>query len=144
MATLESLAKKLNRLADRLDDEVRAAKVETAMAVMGHLVEETPVDTSEALSNWQGSTGSIPGRIGPLSPGEAGSSQAASASAALAAARAVFEAAPVASPLVISNVVPYIQRLNEGWSKQHPGGFVEAAVLVGRSVLRRRRWFRGR
>lgn len=144
MATLESLAKRLNRLADRLDDEVQTAKVETAMAVMQSLVDNTPVDTTEALSNWQGSTGSIPGRIGPLSPGVGGSTKGASASAALANARAVFEAAPANVPLVISNAVPYIRRLNEGSSSQHPGGFVEAAVLVGRSFLRRRRWFRGR
>ena len=29
----------------------------------------------------------------------------------------------------ISNNVPYITRLNEGWSKQAPAGFVQAAIL---------------
>ena len=34
--------------------------------------------------------------------------------------------------LFIANNAPYISDLNAGSSKQHPGGFVEAAILIGR------------
>ena len=144
-ATLTSLADRLDRLADGLDDEVKDAKVDTAMAVVGYLAQITPVDTSRAISNWQGSVGtpSAPQR-GPHSPGLRGSTKGASVAATIAAARAVFEAAPPNADLFISNDLPYIRPLDAGSSKQHPGGFVAKSVLVGRSILRRRVWFRGR
>jgi len=145
MGTLKSLAARLDRLAGKIDDEMKAAKTETALAVVTYLVNVTPVDTSEALSNWQGSTGgNIPDAIGPIVPGLAGSSRGASASEAIARARAIFEAAPASSPLVISNAAGHIKYLNDGSSAQHPGGFVEASLLVGRDTLRKRKWFRGK
>ena len=114
------------------------------MAVINYLIDQTPVDTSEALSNWQASTGGgVPGAIGPIVPGEAGSTRAASASEAKSRAKAIFEAAPASLPLVISNAAGHIVPLNEGSSAQHPGGFVEASLLVGTSFLRNRKWFRG-
>jgi hypothetical protein len=145
MATLDSLAAKLERMAARLDDELKAAKTEVGTAVITALVNTTPVDTSQALSNWQASFGApnAPSRP-PISPGLAGSTRASSASAAIAQAQGVFAITPARAPLFISNSLPYIVPLNEGSSSQAPAGFVARAVLVGNSVLRRRKWFRGR
>lgn len=36
----------------------------------------------------------------------------------------------IGQPLHIQNAVPYIGRLNDGWSTQAPSGFVEKAVLA--------------
>lgn len=143
--TLANLAARMNRLADRLDEESRAAKLEVGMAVVSYLAYITPVDTSEALSNWQASTGGgVPGPIPPHFAGLAGSTRGASAAEAVQRARTVFEAAPASSPLVISNAAGHIAYLNAGSSAQHPGGFVEASLVVGRSILRKRKWFRGK
>lgn len=37
-------------------------------------------------------------------------------------------------PLHIQNAVPYIERLNDGWSSQAPAGFVEKSVLAANGV----------
>lgn len=141
---LASLAARLNRLADDLDEIEKDAKTVVGMAVMNHLVNNTPVDTSQALSNWSASGGEIPGFHGPHVAGEMGSTRGASASIALSEARAVMDALPPQTPLVISNAAPYIRRLDEGHSRQHAGGFVAAAILVGKMALRNFKPFRGR
>lgn len=37
----------------------------------------------------------------------------------------------LADTIYISNALPYIRRLNDGWSTQAPAGFIDAAVQVG-------------
>lgn len=139
MATLKSLADRLFRVADSLDTELKAAKTEVATTLVRELVQRTPVDTSRALSNWQATTGTALGRIDPHVMGKGGSTQEASAAIAIAQATAAIRAAAPEQVLAIFNALPYIQRLNEGYSDQAPAGFVEAAVMVARAVLRARK-----
>lgn len=138
MATLKQLAARLNDYADNLDDIVYERIARITLAVVRALVYDTPVDTSQALSNWQvgGSTGSP---IPPHYRGAGGSTQGASAAAAIAAAEDAIAAARGAQRLVIFNSLPYIRALNEGSSRQAPAGFVEAAILRGRLEARARR-----
>lgn len=82
--TLLDLAVSLERRVDELDKKASEAAVKIALTVLGDLVYVTPVDTSQALSNWQVSVGATPsGSIPPYFPGEQGSTQKASAQAAL-------------------------------------------------------------
>ncbi len=135
--SLLDLAARLDRIADGLDDDLKGAKTAVAGAVVRYLLDHTPVDTTEALSNWRASRGTaLTGAIPPLVAGKGGSTRSASLSAALAAAMTVIEAASGQELLVIFNNVPYIQRLNDGYSAQAPAGWVEQAVLVGRSTAR--------
>lgn len=137
MATLKSLARRLNRLADNLDDVYLARRDKIAMAIMRALVDATPVDTSQALSNWRVSTsGTVGAHIAAHFPGEQGSTQGTSAAKALGDAMAALKAGKTTQALVIFNSVPYIRRLNEGYSGQAPAGFVEKAVLAGRLAAR--------
>lgn len=134
--TLRGLAERLENRAAKLDEQVSRLAVETADAIVSDLVNVTPVDTSQALSNWQVSVGSpVNGSIPPYVPGEGGSTQGLSASAALAEARAMLKTKKPGQVIYISNVLRYIQRLNDGSSKQAPAGFVERAVLLGRRYL---------
>lgn len=110
-----------------------------ALKILTYLVENTPVDTSQALSNWRIAVGGSSygaQAIGAYFPGLAGSTQGASAAAAIAAAREALKKAQPKKAIAIINQVPYIQRLNEGWSAQSPGGFVEASLLVGKAAVR--------
>lgn len=133
MATLKSLAGRLNRLADSLDDKLNERKQAVATAIVTNLIQVTPVDTSKALSNWRVTTdGTIGAHIAAHFMGKAGSTQAASASAAIADAERAIKSSKPLDVLVIFNAVPYIRRLNEGSSAQAPAGFVEKAILIGR------------
>lgn len=138
MATLKQLAARLNKLADNADQLADEAKARVALAIVKQLVADTPVDTSQALSNWRVGTGSTPPAIPPYYAGAQGSTRAASLAAAISAAEAAIAANKSADVLVIFNAVPYIRRLNEGSSRQAPAGFIEKAVLAGRLAARRK------
>ncbi len=136
--TLLDLANSLERRVAKLDEEASKAAVKVALTIIGDLVYVTPVDTSQALSNWQASLNSpVDSKIPPHFPGQQGSTQKASASAALEAARSVLSGKKPGDKIYISNVLPYIRRLNDGYSAQAPAGFVERAVLVGRKHARK-------
>lgn len=135
MVTLLDLAKDMDELSVLIRLRSREMTKYVALRVITYLIESTPADVSTALSNWRvavsgSSYGAEP--IPAYVPGVAGSSAEASAQAAVAAAKEALKKAQPKRALAIVNAVPYLKLLNEGWSDQHPGGFVEASILVGR------------
>ena len=110
-----------------VDKAVRMAALAADQAV----VLGTPVDKGRARSNWIVSLGA-PSRttVDPHVPGEGGSTAGANANAALAQGAAVIGgySGLIHGSIAISNNLPYIGRLNTGYSKQAPAGFVEKAV----------------
>lgn len=89
-----------------------------ALDVTANLKETTPVDTGWARSNWVPSVGAaFTGTIGSPSAVTSSGGEGAIAGYRLGQG-SVF----------ISNNVPYIGRLNEGYSSQAPAGFVQRAV----------------
>jgi hypothetical protein len=86
----------------------------------------TPVDTGWARANW------VP-RIGEPFRGTAGTREQAEAGNVSGAEQGAGQASLLGYRLergrvYISNNVPYIGRLNDGYSRQAPRGFVQAAV----------------
>lgn len=133
MASLLDLANRLEKVATKLDETASDAAVKVASEILKDLLNVTPVDTSKALSNWQIGLGSPPdARLKPYFPGLGGSTQEASANAALKAGLDVLKGKKAGVTIYITNNLPYIRRLNDGYSKQAPAGFVERAVLIGR------------
>lgn len=133
---LFALADSLERKAAAIDKAASQTAVDTALAIVGDLAYKTPVDTSEALSNWQVTLDApASGRISPHYPGEGGSTQRASAQETINRAKAVLANKKPGQPIYITNNAPYIKRLNDGYSGQQPAGFVERAVLIGRKML---------
>ena len=139
MATLKDLHRRMNRIADNIDDAVKEVRDDTAAYLVEELIDRTPVDTSKALSNWRVTVGAIMPDIPALTVGSRGSTRAASAASALAAAQAAIRAADPKAVLVIFNSVKYIRALNGGSSSQAPAGFVEAAHLLARMFAKTRR-----
>lgn len=137
MATLSDLASKMRSMAAAVPIEANKLKQEIATTIAVDLVSATPVDTSKAVSNWQGSVGSpITAVRAPYASGQKGSTRSESGAAALEQMRkAIGEATPGVS-IFLSNNVPYIGRLNDGHSAQIPAGFIERAVVLCRVVLR--------
>lgn len=133
MATLKDLTKRMNAVSERI--EVAASnKVKEVVAVMvNHLAYHTPVDTSQALSNWQAAINSpnltsVPAHV----PGMLGYTMTASAQETVARAANIVKIKEPGQSVYISNNLDYIRRLeNGGWSKQ-PGGMMAGAIMLGR------------
>lgn len=137
MADLASLQKRMYKKAGEVAQVGNEAKKHAARAVVNYLINITPVDTSQALSNWQADNNQkITTSIKPYFAGERGSTQGSSSAKAIEEAAAMIALAKPGQPIYLSNVLPYIKRLDEGSSTQHPGGFVHASVIVGRLSLR--------
>lgn len=137
MADLADLQKRMYAKADKVASVGNEAKKHVANAIVRYLVNITPVDTSQALSNWQARDGfPVAFPIGAYSVGIGGSTQGASAQAAMEEAAHIIALSKPGEPIYLSNVLPYIKRLDEGSSTQHPGGFVHASTIVGKLSLR--------
>lgn len=134
---LFKLADKLERKAKAIEEAASQTAVDVALAIVGDLAYKTPVDTSQALSNWQVSLDApLTTFISPHYPGEFGSSQNASAQETINRAKAVLKDKKPGQKIYITNNAPYIVRLNNGHSGQQPAGFVERAVLIGRKTIK--------
>lgn len=131
MATPEQFSKRIAQLgahvAAEADRTVRAAALAADQAV----VLATPVDKGRARSNWLVEL-DAPARttIDPYVPGESGNTAGPNAAAALAQGGAVIAGyhGDRNTSINISNNLPYIGRLNDGYSRQAPAGFVQKAV----------------
>lgn len=98
---------------------------EVAVNLMSVLTIKTPVDTGVARYNWQVSIGNTEDSTLEYSgaPGSAGG-------------RAMSREMPTMLSINLGQIVwaqnnlPYIERLNNGWSEQAPVNFVEEAMRV--------------
>ena len=137
MANLASLQKRMYKRADEVGHVGNEAKKHAARAVVKYLINITPVDTSQALSNWQAGNGfGASSSIQPYFAGKGGSTQSSSSERAIEEAYAIIDLAKPGQTIYLSNVLPYIKRLDDGSSTQPPGGFVHASVIVGKLSLR--------
>lgn len=115
-----------------------AAVRKVALAVDQAVVMATPVDTGRARANWIVSLGQAGGTvIEAYAPGEGGNTAGANTQAALAQGGSVIAGYQGGRnhQIHITNNLPYIQRLNDGWSTQAPANFVERAVQDGVTAL---------
>ena len=136
--TLLDLAERMDALAASVPKASSNAAVKVAETLVADLAYATPVDTSQALSNWIVTIGSPNvGTIDPHFYGEHGSTQKASAAQTIANARAVLKSKKPGQSIFITNNLPYIRRLNDGHSGQAPAGFVERSVLIARKVIQK-------
>lgn len=143
-ANLLTLARRLRKAASkRPDATVNVVSNEKAKAValtfLREVVNHTPVDTTLAASNWMVSLGVMPSlathsiRLAYVY-GSGGSTAEASRAAAIAAGAEVIAKKLPGQPLYVYNVIPYIRRLDAGWSSQEPAGFVARARLIASKV----------
>ncbi len=132
MADLRQFAGRIRVIGQRIEQNADAMVRKVALAVDSAVVIGTPVDTGRARSNWQVNIGSpADGTREAYSEGKDGSTGGANAQAAIDQGKAEIGKYRGGSSIHITNNLPYIGRLNDGWSAQAPAGFVEKAVLVG-------------
>lgn len=136
MGTLLDLANRMDKLAAGIDEAASQIAKDTALTIIGDLVYHTPVDTSRALSNWTLTIGSpATTYLQAHFPGKGGTTQKASAQEVITLAKAALANKKPGQIINITNNAPYIRRLNDGYSKQQPAGFVERSALVGRKFV---------
>lgn len=139
MAGLDDLAKRLDRIAVRVEGNVERAMKDCAQVVLRSVVEATPVDTGRARSNWtpeldRAFEGLFPARV----PGIKGSTGDANSVATIEAGAPAIEAFDIHEnrEIHITNNAGHIQSLNDGHSQQAPADFVRIAVLEGLATVR--------
>lgn len=129
MATddLEGFKRRITVIAAQVENGVELTMRKVALAVDQAIVMETPVDTGRARMNWIVTVTSPTGDVRPTpsSPSE-GAQDALSKGAGTVGGYTLSQ-----GTIFIQNNLPYIKRLDEGWSKQKPNGFVRKAVMAG-------------
>lgn len=128
MATFKDLGDEMKKTAQNVSDNADRLVRRCALAIDATVVLATPVDTGRARGNWQVEIGSpASGVTDSLDPSGAG---------AVREGKGVIESYKGdKNGIYITNNLPYIERLNQGWSKQAPAGFVEEAIQVGVSAI---------
>lgn len=133
---LRSLAKSMRARAKGLDTLASDIAVAGAEAMLEELVAVTPVDESTALSNWQINLGNPAADELPAAVlGRFGSTRGASMDKTLAEGRAELQYKKPGQPIFLSNLVDYIGDLDDGSSRQFPGGFIPRALIVFRLAV---------
>lgn len=121
--------KNIARNADKLTRKV-------ALAADQAIVSSTPVDTGRARSNWIAGINAAPDEIiQAYVEGKDGNSGAQNTQAALAQAETVISGYNFGEEIHITNNLPYIQRLNDGYSAQAPANFVEEGIAEALQVV---------
>jgi ribosome modulation factor len=132
-ATRVILSPGLQTLADRVFRATNRYQAHVAGRVHARVVDLTPVDRGTARSNWvvrRGSPFSLVYRA--YAPGRfLGRGETANRAAALRQAAGVLRGHNDGAAIYITNNLPYIGRLNDGYSKQSPRKFVQRGITQG-------------
>ena len=134
---LFDLSEYFRRLKGDIEQESNRYTQKYLSELLLELVDKTPVDTSEALSNWQVSIGAPAGaRIEPYFPGKKGSTEAQSARAAYEAGVPIIKSRRYGDTVYISNLAEHIVYLEAGTSAQAPSGIVDLALMIAEERMR--------
>jgi hypothetical protein len=132
MAGLLELEKMCLALPGQIDIAANKLACDVVRVIDRDLVEHTPVDVTEAVSNWQPGINTAPGFPLPaIVAGKHGSTAPQSREEAIAHVDRAVAAKRPGEAFYISNLAPHIGFLNDGSSKQEPAGFVERAIRRG-------------
>ena len=121
---------RLEEFPERVSKMHRTMTRRLALGIWSRLIFLTPVDTGWArfhwILTWERRDSRRPGQ-----PPEDAQPES------YAPPRPNTDIPPLFPRAYIQNRVPYIERLNDGWSRQRPANFVENAVEAEFAVLRR-------
>jgi hypothetical protein len=134
---LSYLAKVLRGPHYALVPKINRIKRQAALAAAQTVINATPFDTGRAKNNWLTSVGST------IDSEVEGTSFDRSGMAAIADAQNVIASVGDndTQDIFITNNLPYIQRLNEGYSAQAPAGFVRMALVAAVNAIKGARVF---
>lgn len=137
MADLADFRKRMLVLSADVGEGVTKIVRKAALAADQAVVTATPVDTGRARSNWIVSLNS------PATTTKPTTGAGAANDAITQGAGEIGRFAETDSAIYITNNLPYIQRLNDGYSKQAPANFVQQAIERGVSAIKGARVLKG-
>lgn len=134
---LFELADKIENYTDRVEKSASDCAKNAAIAIITNLAQNTPVDTTQALSSWIVTLDSASSlRNPPHVFGRHGSTKSESAKIMIDLGIKALQPKMPNQDIYIVNNQHYVVYLNQGTSIQQPAGFVERATLVGTQILR--------
>ena len=134
MASPSVFARRMQRRARQVESGASDAVKSAALVINQVVILETPVKSGHARANWQ---------IGLVSPiTREIDEEDKSGAATIARNNTLIKARTKRVDIILSNNVPYINRLNEGSSSQAPAGFVQLAVLAAVAALAKTKVFK--
>ena len=134
---------RLRLKAQHVRDTVQRKIIAYGSTLQATLVANTPILTGQAKANWQAVIGQPGGGFiglnGPTSdPKDLAHKlpQTVDFGSYAQQAQAVIKSYQIGDVLYIYNNLPYIERLNEGYSGQAPAGFVESSILTASAAAK--------
>ena len=127
--SLTIFANEMRNIAAALTQNIPAMQREVAVNVVDFVANATPVDTGQASGNWKTTIGV------PTSAWDQGGSSGPGKS--MADVRNALRTLSIGQTVCIANNVPYIVKLNNGYSAQAPSLFVELATANALAQLGR-------
>lgn len=124
-------AKKMRAWADDIPKQVNEVKRQAAREIVLAIVPATPVRTGQARSNYFTTNGEANTSITATGPFTQDGYQS------IARAQVAFNGAKPGVPMHITNNLPYIGRLNDGYSSQAPANFIEIAKAAAVAIIER-------
>jgi len=144
MATipLRQLSSRLEKIGDEIEEGATRLTKEIVIGIVNRVAELTPVDTGQARSNWQVGLGApvsgfrkpfspIPSRWRRPYPAGGSRSERRNLLGVTSAATGVMGRYKAGDSVYITNNLPYIGRLNQGYSRQSPAGFIRVGISAG-------------
>jgi hypothetical protein len=131
MASPRSFAKKMRAYADDIPKQVNEIKKQVVQEIVLEVVPDTPVATGQARSNYFTTNGSADTSSTAFGPFTKNGYQS------INRMRTALQSAKPGVPMHVTNNLPYIARLNEGYSLQAPANFIEIAISRGRAIIQR-------
>ena len=146
MATMIQFGRNMRKRALRMENASVDMTKRVAKRALRALVEGTPVDKGVARSNWRASIYNPTRAVIPAySPGKnLGRGERANARAAIAAGIAQIDQLKVGlqrgpgqagRTVYLTNAIPYLQKLRNGYSSQQTNDWVQTALLEARGEI---------
>ena len=124
-----SFSQQIRNINNNLKAKVLKKKKDLAGSILIRLATDTPVDTSQALSNWR--VGLVTPQAGTIlahTKGSQGSTALQSTLTTQNIGLLIIDRAKIKQAIYIGNNLDYIPELNQGKSPQAGAGFIEEAV----------------
>jgi hypothetical protein len=127
----------IDRRIEELKANVERAVMDYAITTHREIVQQTPLYSGRARAEWQMSIGGNTGGLVTGEPHKGQKDQPGSVPWETYAnsAQDAIRGYQIGDQISIFNNLPYINRLNEGYSKQASAGFVEAAIGIASASL---------
>lgn len=131
MTDLRSFAKRLRYFADDIPKQANEIKKQAVQEIVLTVVPATPVRTGQARSGYFTTNGEADSSSLPYGPFTQDGYQT------INRMRVALIGARPGVPMHVTNNLPYIGRLNTGYSTQAPAQFIEIAIGEARAIIRR-------